>query len=456
MKATLKTIGAVLALATLAGCGAKTKDGEATPTPAPFSLDTVSPDDIKANFDGDLHLTGTGFLQGATVLVDGAPVSSLPGFTMTIVDDYTIALHIAYQGAGAELPAGDYTVQVEQGTDVTATRPVHVRPILAKLDHVRTLPGLLLRNGGFLDIWVKPTDSEGDFMGPGEELAGATGLGDLNFRWENVKLTPAGQQTGFTPDVAGVADVTFEPVGTTKPLAVSITIDQSGSMIGLGSNPVPSDPNDERITQSQAFVDRMGPMDQATVIRFQGEAGQVFTVKPLTGDKAGLKTALDGLRTTEGGNTPLFDAMIKSVNDVKAAAGTVTKAVIVLTDGRDTTSTQTKAQVISAARAAGVPIYSIGLGNPNDPNSLDRQGLQDIADQTGGRVFFAADSTALAGIFDQLSVLLTDSYRLESAISFDPPLTTAGTYTVQGDLFCDVDGEELSIPMPSFNVSILN
>lgn len=437
------------------GCGSDQHQAATTgEAPPVLALTTVAPFDIKANHEGAVWLTGAGFAPGQTqVLVDGADFTvALPGAAMTVRDEWTIELELS----GALVEPGDRSISVQSGTDESAPLLLHVRPILAELEHVRTLPGAFFRAAGFLDIWAMPMDELGAFIGPGHELGGVGGLGDANFRWENVRVTRIANNSQSLPDIAGVAEVELEPVGISNPLSVAITIDQSGSMIGLGVNPVPSDPNDERVTQSQAFVDRMGATDEATIIRFQGQAGAVFTVQGFTSDKNALKSALDTLRTTEGGNTPLYDAMIKSVNDLATRPANRTKAVMVLTDGRDTTSAQTSAQAITAARNASIPIFVIGLGNPNDPASLDRADLENIAAQTGGRVFFAEDPSALAGIFDRITALLADSYRLEAAVSFDPPLPAAGAYKLEGDIVCAVDGEEITIAMPAFNVSVLN
>lgn len=457
MRTTLSSFILVLSTVALgsAGCGASQKSGQTDEEePAVLALTGVAPYDIKANHEGVVVLSGAGYMQpGVQVKVGGQSLSSaFPGATMTIKDEWTILLDFN----GTILDQGDHEISIKSDLAESFTIPLHVRPVLTTLEHVRTLPGYFNRTAGFLDLWAMPKDELSAFIGPGHELAGLEGLGDANFRWENVRATRLSNMTTSLPDVSGVADVKFEPVGQQKPLAVAITIDQSGSMIGLGVNPVPSDPNDERINQSQAFVDRMGATDQATVIRFQGEANAAFTVSPLSSDKVALKAGLDTLRTTEGGNTPLYDAMIKSVNDLVAAPATTTKAVIVLTDGRDTTSSATSAQAITAARDANIPVFAIGLGNPNDAASLDRADLENIAAQTGGRVFFAEDPAALAGIFDQLTAILADSYKLEAAVSFDPILPAAGSYKIEGDIVADIDGEEIKIPMTPFTVSVLN
>ena len=249
------------------------------------------------------------------------------------------------------------------------------------------------------------------------------------------------------PDYAGVADVFFDPVGEAKPLSVALAIDQSGSIVNNGG----TDPNDERITQAKAFVLRLTAMDEVEVLRFQGSS--VSLVQGFTGDKAALTAALDSLKTGEGGGTPLYDAIVRAVNDVAPKEGR-TRVAIVLTDGRDNDSNASVDAAIAAARNAGVPVFTIGLGDPNDPASLDKAVLQRISDQTGGRFLFAQDPNALAGVFDALTDLLADSYQLRCALSFDPPLTAAGAYTLSGTVVADVDGTRIEIPMAPINVSI--
>jgi hypothetical protein len=331
-----------------------------------------------------------------------------------------------------------------------------VKAILADVQHVRTLPGLFEKNGGFVDFWVIPWDSDGGIITPGTELGGTLGLGHPNFQWTDVTVTALGAPTGIAPDYEGVADVFFEPVDLAHPLAVSLAIDQSGSIATPQNGAAASDPNDVRIDQSEAFLSRLSMMDQVEVLEFQGAGGNVPTVVPFTADKAALRTGLETLRSGETGGTPLYDAMVKQVNDVAAKGAGFVRAAVILTDGRDNGSTNTPATAIAAARAAGIPIYTIGLGNPTDPISIDKAALQNIADQTGGRFLFAQDPTALAGVFDQLSGLLQASYQLRCAVSFNPPITTAGTYVLSGALETNVDGEEAKLSFPAINVSILN
>ena len=101
-----------------------------------------------------------------------------------------------------------------------------------------------------------------------------------------------------------------------------------------------------------------------------------------------------------------------------------------------------------------MPVFAIGLGIPTDPDNLDSAILQQLADQTGGRFYFAADPTALAQVFDEISAILAKSYRLECGISFDPPATGPGVYAVHGDIEALVDGERVVLPMPALNLNV--
>lgn len=459
---------AAASVAALSACGATPPGAAASPTPspvAPLGAAALSPASLKADFADDLVVRGSGFDSTTTAIVEGGPLAGkLPWRELrvktatTVVDDETLRVHFAAADAHALLGAGDYRLRVVRGdapdAETTASLFFHVRPVLVATEHVRTLPKLFLRNGGFLNVYVIPTDSTARFVGPGTELGGAAGLGHANFQLTNVAVTPLAGGDAIHPDFTGVNDVLFDPVSKDRPLAVALAIDQSGSIATTQNGAPASDPDDQRITQSENFIAGLSPEDRVEVLAFNGNANNVPVIVPFTADAAALTTGLDTLRTGENGGTPLYDAMIKSVDEVAAVDGTVTRAAIVLTDGRDNGSNATAAQAIANAQAKGIPIFAIGLGNPADPNSLDRAVLQGIADQTGGRFFFAADPTALATVFDTISGLLKSTYELDCGVSFDPPVTTPGAYVLTGDVVTTVDGTTRTTPLPPLNLSL--
>lgn len=436
------------ALLALSGCG----DAERS-TSLGYGLTGASPPSVKANHAGDVTLSGVGLTPLSRVYVGGVPIEEVLPVTPELVDSRTLLLHFDYPGPGGEHPTGAWTLGVTDGFRVGAGTPFGIRPFLRSVEHVRTLPGSFDRGGGTFSTWLRPIDHQGALIVPGHASAGSAGLVAADFVSEDVQLFAPGAPAPALATARSVTDAVFDPVNDARPLAVALAIDQSGSMVSPPATA--SDPGDERITQSQAFVDRLGGGSVASVFEFHGGAGGVGLVVDWTDDKAALKDGLDSLRTGEGGMTPLYDAMIATVSAAGTRSPELVRAAIVLTDGLDNTSTATPADVILLARGLDVPVFAIGLGNPATPGSIDQATLSAIAGQTGGAFYFAEDPAALESVFGSLTEVLRSSYRVEVAFEVDPPLSSAGTYTVTGKLRVTADGEEAVAQLPGFTASIV-
>jgi len=105
--------------------------------------------------------------------------------------------------------------------------------------------------------------------------------------------------------------------------------------------------------------------------------------KPLTGIVSG-----PGLPATpDPGSTAIWDAVALTSNDVLAnAPGLRRRAIILLSDGINTSSRLTQKEAINRVLAAESVVYTIGIGSKRD--GLDRNALRDLAEGTGGRAFF--------------------------------------------------------------------
>lgn len=418
-------------------------------------VDSMSPTEIKANYSGSVTLSGSGF-SGATFQANGHEISTIAGAHLVVQSDSSARIDLTYGGAGHEIDPGFYQITVANSAGQTnAPDVLHVKTFLASVDHVRTLALPFTRTTGKVDFWVRPRDFEGDLLYPGHLLVGSSGLMASNFAWHTTSVTAVGSTTPLplSTDAIGASSFQFLGEGSGTPIAVAIAIDQSGSMHGLDGN-APSDPTDERITQSEAFVNSLGSQDQAAIYSFQGTS--ITLVVDFTSDKAALIAGLETLRNGVGGATPLFDAMKAAVNAAGTRPAGFVRAAVVLTDGKDTNSTTTPADVIAAGQAQAVPVFSIGLGNPNTPNSLDPVKMQQIADQTGGRVFLAQDPSALESVFNSLEGTLDSSYEVEADLAFGTPLPAAGGYQIDGTLTTIVDGEQITIVVPTFTISAFN
>lgn len=170
-------------------------------------------------------------------------------------------------------------------------------------------------------------------------------------------------------------------------LNVALVIDGSGSMMGQ--------PMDDTKKAAKSFVDELdGVRDSASVTGFNST---VFLLQARTSDRTLLSAAVD--RITPAGLTSLWDASYAGLATLDGTGGC--RALIVLTDGIDNTSTRTSGQVIARAKAMGIPIFMIGLGI-----SVDDALLEFISTQTGGQAYFTANSSDLARIFRRIARIL--------------------------------------------------
>lgn len=125
---------------------------------------------------------------------------------------------------------------------------------------------------------------------------------------------------------------------------------------------------------------------------------------PLTLDHGSLQVLLDEVGIGMAGpNTALGDAIGLSIK-LFAQAHEHDKVLILLTDGNDTGSAITPAHAARLAKAQGIVVHTIGIGDPQATGEakVDLALLQDIARQTGGRFFRADDRDALQQVYATL------------------------------------------------------
>lgn len=197
----------------------------------------------------------------------------------------------------------------------------------------------------------------------------------------------------------------FEHVAN-LPLSIGLAIDTSESMRPRMA--------EAQKAASAFFADVLHPGDKAFVVAFDLRPEMVQKWSPNGGD---LTAGLAKLRT--GDSTALHDAVAFSLYNFAGVKGR--RALVVLTDGRDTSSKLTFDQTLEYARRAGVPIYGIGIGIA--PTAVDvRFNFGKLCNETGGTVFYIDHASDLKRIYDQIESELRSQYVL----SFYPP-DDAGT-----------------------------
>ena len=214
-------------------------------------------------------------------------------------------------------------------------------------------------------------------------------------------------------------EVEVEGFGTTAdlPLSLAIAVDTSGSMIE-------DFPKVRRAVSG--FTDELiEEGDQAVLIRFSWDAkvqvNWTDNIKALVGD---LDTVVP-----EGG-TSLHDAVVRSLEQFRGRRGR--QAVVLLTDGEDTTS-RTDWQVAERfAHTMRIPIFSIGLS----VGKLDfsaRKVLKGLAAETGGEAFFPKHVEELPAVYARIAELLRSQYLLWYPSPSEKPVEAFRTIDVTVD-----------------------
>src|SRR5262249_34489900 len=88
----------------------------------------------------------------------------------------------------------------------------------------------------------------------------------------------------------------------------------------------------------------------------------VTVIVPPTTDHAQVIKNLGQLHAW--GRTALYDSVSQGLHTISQNCAK-TKALVLMTDGMDTASMSSQAQASKIAQQTKVPIFSIGIGNPN-------------------------------------------------------------------------------------------
>lgn len=193
------------------------------------------------------------------------------------------------------------------------------------------------------------------------------------------------------------------------PLSVALVLDCSGSMR-----------HNMRFLQEAAiaFVNKLEETDSALVVSFNES---IKGSAEFTGDTGRLEQFIDGLEPW--GGTSLYDAIHYGLGRVKDQPGR--KAIIVFSDGADTTSSMKEQEVIDYARSVEATVYSVGIKGESGLVARSPRGfLRKVAQETGGAYFFPDKVGEMIKIFAAISDELHNHYLL----AYTPQKPPDGTW----------------------------
>jgi Ca-activated chloride channel family protein len=231
----------------------------------------------------------------------------------------------------------------------------------------------------------------------------------------NVTVTEGGhyltdlEQDNFSVFEDGVKqDVTFFN-RTHLPIALAMLLDTSASM-------------DTKLPTAQeaaiGFARRLREQDLAEVVDFDS---RVVVLQAFTNSARDLEQAIR--RTSAGGSTSLYNAVYIALKDLKKVVAKNVEeirrqAIVVLSDGEDTSSLLPFEEVLDLAKRSEVAIYTIGLRENDSTSSgskLFREAefvLRQLSQETGGRAFFPNQVTDLNSVYGQISDELSSQYTV--------------------------------------------
>ncbi|HEU5162681.1 MAG TPA: VWA domain-containing protein [Thermoanaerobaculia bacterium] len=199
---------------------------------------------------------------------------------------------------------------------------------------------------------------------------------------------------------AAVKIAKFEHVRN-LPLSLGLAVDSSGSM--------EQKMEEAQKAGAQFLKNVLRPGDKAFVIAFDSQA---YTVQKWSRSLADLHAGLSSLRAEE--TTALYDALVYSLYQFQGVKGQ--KALVVISDGKDTASKFEFEQALEYARRAAVPIYAIGIGIRGAELDVKYK-LTQLAKETGGNTYYIEKASELSKIYADIENELRSQY----VIGFYPP-----------------------------------
>ena len=191
------------------------------------------------------------------------------------------------------------------------------------------------------------------------------------------------------------------------PIALSLLIDSSASM-------------EQRMEHAQeaaiGFARKIREQDLAQVVDFDS---RVEIKLGFTNKIDELETAIRS--TAPGGSTALHNAVYISLKELAKIKAKNTdevrrQAIVVLSDGEDTSSLVSFEEVLELAKRSETAIYTIGL-QPREQSALRgfREAefvLRQLAQETGGRAYFANRVEDLKDVYGQIADELSSQYSM--------------------------------------------
>ena len=244
------------------------------------------------------------------------------------------------------------------------------------------------------------------------------------------RRTSLRQRLRFLPPVLMLAGLAAAIVAAARPqtrhrrvssqsevVAISMVFDVSYSMMNpdMGRDGVTGKTRLD--AAKEAFSDFVArrPSDLIGLVTFGTYA---TTLAPLTLDHGALLHMLDGIairQNEEAARTAVGDGLAMGCARLEQATNVISHIAVLLTDGQNNSGEVDPMEAAAAAKALGVRVYTIGIGDVEpvrgifgaigQRDAVDAKTLTAIAKATGGRFFRARDAKALDQAMEEIDAM---------------------------------------------------
>jgi VWFA-related protein len=303
--------------------------------------------------------------------------------------------------------------------------PYHTEPLTKDRNRLRTLVDGAKAKGGtaYFDATSVAIRLLAMSKDPGQRVAVVMTDGrDVNSKRGLTEVISEARQQHVRVYTIGLGEA-----GGHELVRTVLVLDRSGSMAGKKIEALRK--------AATRFVDLMpGESADTTIIAFDSD---VDRARPFTNERGNLQQQVSRLQPRE--QTALYDAAYEGLETLNAGRelerGPTRRSLVVLSDGDDTSSRRTDQDVIARAKADGVKIYMLGLGQPGE---INEPVMQRIARETGGEYFRVENPDELTAIFEELSIRLHDD-------GIDEASLRALAQETGGQYFHVKDADQLSL-----------
>ena len=167
-------------------------------------------------------------------------------------------------------------------------------------------------------------------------------------------------------------------------------------------------------TLEQSFTGSMERLrraiDRVEFVPPSGYVGGGVVVNGIPSGAPGGTPPISGTNQSLAGSTAIWDAIwVTSDEVIRDSAEHTRRAIILLTDGSDTSSRMKMHEAIEIAQKVDALIYAIGIGD-RYTYGVDEGSLRKVAERTGGRAFFPSNERELRDAFAQIQRDLREQY----------------------------------------------